>query len=180
MQPNTAIPAPAGTDENGQPYWIVDQHGTEVKITWSQMQQLLWEQSQKATKVNSGGPEAIPQMPVIPSLPEAVAEAQVEQRIERGAEKSPEKKSESSNNVTTQTAQASAPKSAASDNKKSTGPSHIGHSQKLATVDTSDLNSMWQFVQSRKTADPKKPKAADGLATLLTKIIRQILATSSK
>lgn len=171
------IPNPAGTTENGEPYWIID----ERQISWAEMQQFMWERQAAQQKVSSGGgPEKLLAMPVMPSQPEFGAEAQVEARLERGPESNIERKQENAEQqietVAQQSAQTAKP---ATTPAKSTTPqaSLLGDSPKLTVVDTSNPASMHAFYKEHKEGKGDPSKSTTFLAVLVGKILRGLFSS---
>ncbi len=171
------IPAPAGSNENGEPYWIFN----EQKITWQQVQNYVVQAKQKQQAAatsggieSGGGLESFPQMPSMPS-PETRIESNVETRVESAPERAPEKKETPPQLPATQPTQtkplASAPQ------KKNKGPSFVGQSAPLTTVDTSDPKSMVDFSSEHKS-DPTT-SSNRFLAEFLDKVL-QVLSLDVK
>lgn len=170
------IPNPAGTTENGEPYWIIDGR----QISWAEMQQFMWERQAAQQKLSSGGgPEKMLAMPVMPSLPEFGAEAQVEARLERGPETNIERKQENAEQrietASQQTTQTAKPATTPAKSNSSQA-SLLGDSPKLTTVDPSDPASMHAFYKQHKEGKGDPSKSTTFLAVLVGKILRGLFS----
>lgn len=159
----SSLPAPAGTNDNGEPYWIIDGQ----TISWAQMQQYLFQQAQAQqaqAKASGGGIEAIPQMPQMSQVPDQNFEAALEQSAENTVEKVQEKPDQQVEQGTVQPqAQAAKPQA------KSNAKSYMGDSALLKSVDPSDPNSMHQFMDAHK--DDSTNTSSHFLATMLRKVL---------
>lgn len=149
------IPQPAGTDENGNPYWIIEgrQYG------WADMQQYLWQQQQlqpQQAVARSGGMESMPQMPLAQRSPE------VAPNIPRTPEVGPETSFETGVEQAVETAQEHAGEQRQEQEQLQVQPpkpstpsvSYVGDSQALEKVDTSSPTSMANYINQHKN-DPK-------------------------
>lgn len=163
------LPAPAGTDENGNPFWII----SGQKLNWVQVQRLLAQhQSQQVVDVGAkGGIEALPQMPVVDLSPDSKP---VDQALERAAEQAEKPKQTNQPNSDTGSAVAAVPADQNS-TAKPTKPSYLGTGPKLSTVDTSNVASMANFVSNNSTQPPSHSKRF--LAELLRRLLLGLSAS---
>lgn len=179
---NLPIPAPAGTNANGDPYWIIKGQ----QITWAQMQQLIWQQMQKQQAAMSAGkgPEQIPNIPRIDELLDAVTKPDmaVESNLERGPvlriEKSDSniEKGNTQNQQTTAAIKKEEPKPV-----KQKGASVVGDTHKGAANIFSDVSDMFNFYRRNQAkAKQPNPKNADDYLVVLVERLLRMMATSSK
>jgi hypothetical protein len=173
------IPAPAGTTENGEPYWII----SGQKILWSQLQEVLW--SKQSTGGGSRGFEQMPQMPVAQF--EQALELASENKPERGPEMNAERKAEEQEQKAESGDDGAAqpktdPQHRAPQDYSKKGGSIFGHSAKTS-VDTSDISEMVDFHNKHATKVKKgKPVKSSNvfLATLFGKLLKGLLSFEAK
>ncbi len=171
------VPPPAGSDENGNPFWITTDG---QRINWQQLQQLLWQQSQsqpgsvQAAQYTGGGVERIPQQVPVQSI-EAIP--QIPQAPERGPELKPEQNVETQQETASETAQESVqptPQQAAPVQAQKREPisssDYFGDSQYLQRTDIDDPNSMAIFSENNK----KEPDTSSNkfLSVLFEKLLK--------
>lgn len=171
-----SMPEPAGRDENGQPYWIIEGQ----KISWAQVQQMytLQMQQQRTGAGGNSGIEQMPTMPVMPTAPEAGAEV-ADRNFE--SPKPPEQNIESAAEQVGENQQAQQSGSAAA---KPAAPrpepdSYVGESVKLSQVQTNNPASMYQYYKEHEnSSDPHHSSAF--LATFLGRLLRMLSVADSK
>lgn len=168
------LPAPAGTNDNGEPYWVVNGR----KISWQQMQQYIWQARQQAqSQTSSGGRgfEAMPNFPqqnfeAAPNSENNVERVASPEHAEQRAESSIERRAEQSTEVSNQApAKQQAP-------KKRKTQSVLGHSAELRTVSADDLDSIKDF-HHKNVQNPGKgmDQSNTYLAELFGKILRRLI-----
>ena len=174
------MPLPAGTDDNGNPFWLIDGR----KVLWAEMQQYLWQMQQKqnassaAAAAAGAGPEGLSQI-VMPNmeaqlatLPNPEAVAAPENRMETAQERGIESRVDAAKGIQTrqpnaaQTAQT--PTAAAAPAVKA--PSLIGDSPALTQVDSSSPASIVSYVEAHHKDPPDN--SSRFLAELLEKIVK--------
>lgn len=176
------IPAPAGSNENGEPYWIFN----EQQITWQQVQTYVLQvkQQQAAASTGSGGGlesggafEVTPQPINVEAAVDTSFESNPESQVESAPERTPESRVEQPqlSPVPTATTQPQAVPPQA-DEKPKKSPV-IGQSPALDTVDTSDPQSMLRFSRANKN----EPVSSSNkfLAEFLEKVL-QVLSLEVK
>jgi len=168
------IPMPAGTDENGNPFWIID----DRKIFWADMQRYIAQlQAQKQVSTEGKGPEAMAQMvmpnveiqPAIPKAPEFTP--RFETKAESGAERGIETFNEQSTGIEAQpnnnaVAQPVVTSTAPTAPKKS---SLLGDSPALTQVDTTNPASMVAY------AETHQKDAAENSSRFLSVLVEKIV-----
>ncbi len=175
MVAGQGIPQPSGTDENGQPYWIVN----DRRISWQQMQQYIWQARQQVQAQMGSGGGGFESMPAMPSAQHFEHYGQPETSVEtiKGLDRkieSPESgletKAEQLGNQNTSTqAQNTKPEKPKMD-------SVLGQSAELKTVRADDLDSMKNFYQANNQNPGKGQDLADTyLAELFGKILRRLI-----
>lgn len=176
------LPMPAGTTENGEPYWIINGE----QIMWAQMQQYLWEQQQKAAAarpVSSGG--GLEQMPVMPTFnPEVALDTGNETRVESGPEFNPEKKAEQQETRIEQAIEKAQQQTQTATNpqpqqKAPKADPIVGDSAKMATVDLSSVPAMHDFYIQHNQGKGDPQKSNTFLATLLGRLLRSIFSADA-
>jgi len=138
------IPAPAGNNDNGEPFWIFNNQ----KVTWQQVQVFVsqkLQQAQAAAPKTGGSPEVVPQMSQMPVVPDQG----VEKRIERAPETAPERKQEQEKGDQGQQ-QAQTQATQVPDKPEEKKDSFVGPSPELQSVDTSNPDSMLSFYKGHK------------------------------
>lgn len=166
------IPAPVSSDENGFPIWGIG----GKRISWQQIQQYVWEHAQQVQKsASTGGIEGLPQMPVFNEMPLTQLESKLEtaeQQTERSTERPTQDSSEHQK-----------PSTQVSDSPAVTKPKYqlpklVGRSPKLETVDTTDAESMLNFVNAHSQKGPKDDSNLY-LAEFLKRILKIVTAASA-
>lgn len=173
-QTQTALPAPAGTDENGQPYWLLQ----DRKVTWGEMQQYLWQLQQQAPSQSSSGKGGIENMPV----PVIDVSLNSQPQFESGPrlanpEKSAEKRAESTAEQSGTSSQPSS-KSVVVPQEKAPLDSLIGDSPRLKTP-TNDAGKMQDFYLKNGQGKGNPKKSNTFLAALFGKILRTIFSLNT-
>lgn len=174
---NSPIPAPAGTNANGEPFWIINGQ----QITWAQMQQVIWQQMQKQKALASnGGVESAPDLSKVDQLLEVIAKPESSIEV-----KNPEKiqvREQKDNRIETakpnQTSVSTAVKK--EEKPKSTQASAIGdgHKDKKTKEVFSDVNEMLDFYNQNqaKVKNPNPKNADDYLVVLVERLLRMMSA----
>lgn len=172
------LPMPAGTDENGNPFWIID----DRKVSWTEMQQYVWQLQQQQQKLASSGgkgPEGIPQMvmpnvefqPQAPQNPELTP--RFEAKAETAAERGIETFREQSTGVEVQPNAANTAQQPAAVSTSPTTPkknSLLGDSPSLTQVDTSNPASMVAYSEEHQKDAPEN--SSRFLSVLVEKIVK--------
>lgn len=148
------IPAPSGSNENGEPYWLINGN----MITWHQVQEYVTKLHAQRLAAGAGsteqGIEAGPAMPSMPSTPESdpVLETGPELSIEKGVESVDAGVEQGMESRPEEQAVGKAfGQASPTANKPSTSAnSFVGQSAPLQTVDPSDPASMLAFSQANK------------------------------
>jgi|GEM_PF-5185404 len=179
LNTNLPIPAPAGTNANGEPYWIINGQ----QITWAQMQQLIWQQMQKQQAgATAKGVEQIPNLPIIDDILNAVTKPDM--AVESGSNLKPEK-AESRIEKPTQTANQDAiatTKKEEAKPAKPKGASVAGDTHRGATAAIfSDVEEMYKFYEQnkQKIRNPDPEKADDFLVVVVERFLKMMSAKSA-
>ncbi len=172
----SGLPLPAGTDDNGNPYWMIDGR----KVLWAEMQQYIWQEQQKQKPVSTGGGvEGLSQV-IMPNIeaqlvaqpnPEVIAqpESRIETAQERGVE-SGENRQERAIEQQAQTVNAPGTQPQAASASQQKAPSLLGDSPVLTQVDTSSPASIVSYVDSHHKDAPDN--SSRFLSELLEKIVK--------
>lgn len=161
------LPAPVGTDDNGNPYWIVG----DRKIFWAEMQQYMWQQTQNQPKSPSGNPEVFPSGLIMPNF-------EIPSTPERGVENTAERRETRDNEnllpiqQNTQLPSSKSDTDLDPDEEQKRRSALFGDSAKLSKVDTSS-DSVLDFVENHSDGLPTSSNA------YLALLIRKILQTFS-
>lgn len=161
------LPMPSGTNENGEPFWTINGQ----TVGWAQMQQLIWVQQQARAQQGSGkgSPEAMPNMAIPETNFDSIPDIKLENQIERGIEQQknmPEQGMENGEKAQESSAsQQSATPSVAQQKRKS----YVGDSPILKSVDTTNEESMLNFVQDNINQPTTSSKHF--LAVMLNKVL---------
>lgn len=169
------IPAPAGSNENGEPYWIVNNQ----KIGWQQMQQWIWQQRQKlAAQGSNGSSSGFEKMPTMPQVFKEVVTTPDSHRTEKPV--SPESGSERSEQTseqhldTTTNAQAYQQQKKPSAKQPIKMSSPLGHSVPLKAVPINDPYKLSEYYAQRHTNSNNPKDSGSYLTVTVGKVLRQI------
>lgn len=166
------LPAPAGTNENGEPYWIIN----DQEVSWEQMQQYIWQARQQA-QASAGGGRGFEQMPAMP-MPNFEAPVAPETNVEKGPQ-SPEKSPER----TAEQAVEQAAESGGRQQQAQTKPEPVEEKEEEVEPPFSDsaplktkltVQNMVQFTKTNKSTDPADSNAY--IRALFVKNLQRILA----
>lgn len=179
------IPSPAGTNANGEPYWIIN----DQQITWTQMQQLIWEQMQKtqAAVASGKGPEQIVTMPKIDELLDAVTKPDI--AAEKSPESGPKLNHEKIDNkievvekpksvVTVPAAQTTAPKIQSNPAAKVVGDTHKASKIRLNFADVKEMYNF--YVSNKQRAKKPDPQSADDYLVVFVGRLLRMMASQNK
>jgi hypothetical protein len=167
------MPAPTGTDDNGQPYWIIDGQ----KIVWAQMQQILWQQRQSQSMAGGGGFESAPTMINIPNMPTGV-EAAPEKGPNLQPERSLESRAENKAETRVETAKPQSGNTKPAPQTKKKAQKVIGDSPKLVNIDVEDVEDLHRYYKQTEDNASDAGKSNSYLTALVGKILRQLASTS--
>lgn len=178
---NPPIPAPAGTNANGEPYWIINGQ----QITWAQMQQLIWQQMQKQKALaGNGGVESAPDLSKVDQLLDVIAKPDTSVEV-RNPEKIQVREQADNRIETAKKTQSTVAVAAKKEEEKAktTKASVIGDGHKDANTKAvfSDVKEMLDFYQKNqeKAKKPNPKNADDYLVVLVERLLRMMSASTN-